>query len=123
MHEHSFSNIISTFFSNCHHIWLRSCACPCLGAWLCARLLIPFFKMALNIFSSTLCTRLDVHHPMVHDFSRCICGQAIDPIKIHLFRCAHGESARSHMMQFEILSFPLLRMLGLMFCVSKHNFS
>ncbi len=123
MHEHSFFNIILELFSNCHHIQLRSCACPCLGAWLCGHPFIPSFRMVFNIFSSILCARLGVHHPMVHGFSRCIRGQAINPIKIHLFCCVHGESAKSHMMQFEILSPPLLRMLGHMFCISKHIFS
>ncbi len=34
-----------------------------------------------------------------------------------------GKNAWSHMMQFEILSLALLRMLGVTFCVSKHMFS
>jgi len=37
--------------------------------------------------------------------------------------CSWRESAQSHMMQFKILSFPLLGMLGSMFCTNKHMFS
>jgi hypothetical protein len=34
---------------------------------------------------------------MAHGFSRCIYGQAIDPRRIHLFRCAHGgEHTTTH---------------------------
>jgi len=86
----SFSNMISKLSSNCHHVRLKSYASPSLGVWLFVYLIIPWFNMASNIFSSTLYTKLGVHHPTVHGISQCICGQPIEPIRIHLLHCDHG---------------------------------
>lgn len=51
---------------------------------------IPWFKLTSDIFSSPLRTKLGLHDPMVHGLFRCICGHAIDPTWIHLFRYVHG---------------------------------
>jgi len=42
-------------------------------------------------------TNLGLPHPLALGLSHCIYGQPLDPIEIHLFRCAHGEeSMASH---------------------------
>lgn len=46
--------------------------------------------MVFNIFSSTLHTKLGFPHPTARGFFQCICNQAIDSTRIHLFCCAHG---------------------------------
>jgi hypothetical protein len=86
----SFFNIISKLSSNYHYIRLKSCASPNLGAWISIYLVIPWFKMASNILSSTLNTRLGLPHPTTRGISWCICGQPIDPTRIHLLHCDHG---------------------------------
>ncbi len=86
-------------------------------------LVIPYFRMTFDIFSLTLCIRLGLPHFMACGFFWYICDLPIDLTSIHLFHCAHGENTLPHMMWFGILSFPLLRMLGSMSCVSKLMFS
>ncbi len=78
MHEHSFFNIISGLSSNYHHAQLRSCVGLSLDAWFYACPIIPSFRMAFDIFSSPLHTKLGLFHPMVHGLFLCICGHAID---------------------------------------------
>ncbi len=69
MHKHSFSNIISNFFSDYHHIWQRSYTSPSSNVWFFACLIIPPFKMASNIISSMLCTKLGLSHLTFHGLS------------------------------------------------------
>jgi hypothetical protein len=69
MHEHSFSNIVLELSSNYHHALLKSCVGLSLGAWFYACAVIPSFRMAFDIFSSPLCTKLGLCHPMVHGLS------------------------------------------------------
>ncbi len=114
MHKHSFSNMILKLSLNCHHIQLRSCACPSLIAWIFICPIISSFRMAFNIFSLALQTRLGFPHPMVHGFSQCIYGQVIDPRGIHLFCCAHGGEHRAthdltRLMQILFLKLFLLK--------------
>jgi len=90
MHDHSFSSIISELSSNYHHIQLKSCIGPNLGAELSTCPSIPPFQMDSNIFSLTLHNKLGFPHLMVCDLSWCICSQPIDLLRIHIFRCAHG---------------------------------
>ncbi len=93
MHEHLFSNIIS----KCHRVWLKSYVGPSLNVWLYAHLVSPSFKMASNIFASTLRTKLHLPHPMTCDFFLCICSQAINSTWLHLCCCAHrGERMATH---------------------------
>jgi hypothetical protein len=89
MHEHSFSNIISKLYNNYHRVQLRSCALG-LSAWLSIHPIISFFRMASDIFSLILHTKLGLPHPTIHGLSQCICSQAINPIGIHLLCCVHG---------------------------------
>ncbi len=71
MHEHSFSSIILELFLDCHCVWL-SCVGLSLSSWISTCLLIPSIRMASNIFSLTLRTRLGFPHPMAHGLSRCM---------------------------------------------------
>jgi hypothetical protein len=123
VHDHSFFSIISKLSLDCHYTWLKSCVGLGSSAWLSTRPIIPSFRMASNIFSLTLHTRLSLPHPMAHGFSRCICDQTIDPTNNTYFVVLMGERAQPHMMQFQILLLPLLRMSGSMFCMNKHMFS
>ncbi len=123
VHEHLFSNIILELFSDCHRIQLRSYVGPCSNVWLFARLIIPSFKMAFDIFTSTLCSELGLPHPQLVIF---LDAYVAKPQIRHGYTYVivlMGESAQSHMMQFKILSPPLLGMLGSMFYPNKHMFS
>jgi hypothetical protein len=91
VHDHSFSNIILELSLNCHWVQLRSYATLGLGFWFSAYPIIPSFKMAFDILSLALCTRLNLPHPIVHNFSQCICSQPIDSTRIHLLCCDHWE--------------------------------
>jgi len=49
------------------------------------------------IFFSMLQTMLGFPHFLVFSLTHCICGQLLDPMGIHLFRCANGgERTTSH---------------------------
>ncbi len=97
MHDHSFSNIILKLSLNYHWVQLRSYACLGSGAWFFACLIIPSFKMAFDILSLTLCTRLNLPHPIVHSLSQCLCSQLIDSTRIHLLCYDHwGEHIVVH---------------------------
>jgi hypothetical protein len=69
MYKHSFSSIISKLFLDCHHIQLKFYASPSSNAWLSTYLITPYFRMAFDIFSSTLHTKLGLPHPMNHGLS------------------------------------------------------
>jgi hypothetical protein len=71
-------------------------------AWLLARLVILFFHLPSNVFSTTLCTRLGLSHPLILRVSHCICNQPLDPMVIHLFHYAHGERRWLRMMLCKI---------------------
>ncbi len=43
-------------------------------------------------------------------------------MRIHIFHCVHGGSARPQMMQFKILSLPVLGMSNFKFCANKNIF-
>ncbi len=58
LHDHFFSSIISDMSSNLHRTCFKSCAELGVGAWLFAYLVIPYFHMPSNVFSSTLWTKL-----------------------------------------------------------------
>jgi hypothetical protein len=85
LHNHSFTNIHSNLPFDLHQTHLRSCV----GIWLLACLIILFFHLALNVFSTTLCTRLGFSHPLVLGVSHWICNQPLDPMGIHLLCCVH----------------------------------
>lgn len=91
MHEHLFSNIILELFLNHHCIRLKSYIGPNLDVWIFAHPIIPYVKMASNIFPLALHTKLDLSHPTTCGFSSCICGQPIDFTWRHLFYYVHGE--------------------------------
>jgi hypothetical protein len=74
MHKHSFSNIISELSLDYHCVRLRSYAGPSLGVCLSTHLVIPSFKMASNIFFSTLHTKLGLPHPTTCGLFQCICN-------------------------------------------------
>jgi hypothetical protein len=50
LHDHSFFNIISHWFSNLHQAHLKSCAWPNVGAWLFVYVVIPFFHCFMHLF-------------------------------------------------------------------------
>ncbi len=57
----------------------------------------PFFLLILEVFSIALCIQLGLPHPLALGLSHCICGQPLDPMRIHLLSCAHGgERMVSH---------------------------
>jgi len=60
------------------------------NAWLFARLVILFFCLASNVFSTTLHMRFGLSHPLVIEMSHCICNQPFDPMGIHILHYAHG---------------------------------
>lgn len=91
MHKHSLSNIISTLFSDCHHVWLKSCASLGSSAWFSTHPIILSFKMASNMFSSTWRIKLGLPHPTTHGLYGYICNQPIDLTRIHLLRYVHGR--------------------------------
>lgn len=58
LHDHFFSSIISNMSFNSHRMCFKSCAKLGVGAWLFVCLVIPYFHMPSNVFSSTLWTKL-----------------------------------------------------------------
>jgi len=65
--------------------------------WFSTHPIIPSFRMAFDIFSSSLCTKLGLLHPTTCCLFRCICNHAINLIAIHLFHCVHGgEHTTTH---------------------------
>jgi hypothetical protein len=56
-----------------------------------------FFLLILEVFFIALCIWLGLPHPLALGLSHCICGQPLDPMRIHLLSCAHGgERTVSH---------------------------
>jgi hypothetical protein len=102
MHKHSFSNIISKLFSNCHCAWLKSCVDPSSNVWFFPHPIIPSCRMTFNIFYSTLRTKLGLSHLIAHGLSQCICDQAINTIGIHLLPYAHGGE---HMATHDVIQY------------------
>jgi hypothetical protein len=49
-----------------------------------------FFCLALDVFPTSLHTRLGFSHPLVLGVSHCICSQLLDPKGIHFFCYVHG---------------------------------
>jgi len=69
---------------------------PGVGAWLFAHPIIPYLCLAFDVFSFVLHTRLGLLG-LVFEMIHYICGQPLDPTRIHLFRCSHGgEWIASH---------------------------
>jgi hypothetical protein len=89
LHEHSFFGIIFVYLLICiectwnlmwGQLWVHGCL---LVKW-------SFFLLFLEVFSIALCIRLALPHPLALGLSHCICGQPLDPMRIHLLSCAHG---------------------------------
>jgi hypothetical protein len=74
LHNHSFITVLSALPSNLHQTRLRSCERPDVGVWLLTHLLIPLFCVPTNVFSTTLCTRLGISHPLMLGVSHYICN-------------------------------------------------
>ncbi len=91
---------------------LKSCARLDVGAWLLARSIIHFFHLLSNIFFTTLCTRLGLSHPLVLGVSHYICSQPLDPMGIHLFRCAHGEEKMASHDVVQIVFVTIVKIAG-----------
>jgi hypothetical protein len=67
------------------------------NVWLLTCLVILFFHLPSNDFSTTLHTRLGLSQPLILGVSHCICNQPLDPMGIHLLCCTHGgERMVSH---------------------------
>ncbi len=103
---------------------MRSCVSPSLNVQLFAHPVIPYLKMISNIFSLSLCTKLGFPHPIACDFFQCIWQSANrfnedTPISL----CSWGRVRCPHMMQFKIISPPLLGMSSSVFCTNRHMFS
>jgi hypothetical protein len=90
LHNHSFINILFYLLFDSHQTHLRSCAGPCAGAWLLNHPINLFFRLLLNVFFTVVRTKLGFSHLLVLEVLHYICSQPLDPIGIHLFRCAHG---------------------------------
>jgi hypothetical protein len=58
--------------------------------WLLAHLVIPFFCLVLDVFSTTLHMRFGLSHPLVIGMSHCICNQPLDLMGIHILHYVHG---------------------------------
>lgn len=91
LHTHSLFSILSNLPMDSHHSHLRSCPGLRVGVQLFPCLIVPFFFLALNVFSSMMRTNLGLPHPLALGLSHCIYGQPLNPARIHLFHCAHGE--------------------------------
>jgi hypothetical protein len=97
MHDHSLFKIIFDMSFDLHQTHLRSCAGPGVAAWLFVLLVIPCFYLPSNVFSSTLSIKLNLPHPLTLGLTHYVCGEPLDPLGIHLLRCAHGgEKTTSH---------------------------
>jgi hypothetical protein len=64
--------------------------------------IIPFFQLFSNVFSTTLCIRLDFSHAFVFEVSHCICNQPLDLTKIHFFIVHMVGKGRSYIMLCKI---------------------
>ncbi len=65
---------------------------PSVDAWLLFRLIIVFFYLTLDVFSITLCTKLDISYPLVLEVSHRIYSQPLDLMGIYLFHCTHARA-------------------------------
>jgi hypothetical protein len=67
------------------------------NVWLLTCLVILFFHLLSDDFSTTLHTRLGLSQPLILGVSHYICNQPLDPMGIHLLCCMHGgERMASH---------------------------
>jgi len=74
LHNHSFTNILSDLPSNSHQMCLKSCVGLGVRTWLLTHLIILFFQLSSNVFSTTLRTRLGFSHLLILGVSHCICS-------------------------------------------------
>jgi hypothetical protein len=74
LHNHSFTCIISYLFFDSQLTCLKSFVRPTMGIWLLTRLVIPFFRLHSNVFSTTLHIRLGHSHHLILKVSHCICN-------------------------------------------------
>jgi len=72
LHNHSFVNILFYLLFDSHQMHLRSCARPCVGAWLLTHPIILFFRLLLNVFFIVVSTRLGFFHLLVLEVLHCI---------------------------------------------------
>jgi hypothetical protein len=90
LHDHSFINILVYLPFDSHQTHLRSYAGTCVGAWLLARLIIPFFHLPSYVLFTTLRIKLGLSHPLLLEVSHCICNQHLNIMGIHFLHCVHG---------------------------------
>ncbi len=59
------------------------------SAWLSIHIMI-IFRLILEVFFTMLRIQCGFPHPLNLSLSHCTCGQPLDLMGIHLFRCTHG---------------------------------
>jgi hypothetical protein len=91
LHNHSFINILFYLFFDLHQTCMKSCLRLNVNTWLFAHLIILFFRLLPNVFSTALHTKLDLFHPLIFGMSHCIYSQPLDLMEIHLLCYTHGE--------------------------------
>ncbi len=91
LHNHSFINILFYLSFDLHQTCMKSCVRLNVNTWLFAHLIILFFRLLPNVFSTALHTKLDLFHPLIFGVSHCIYSQPLDLMEIHLLCCTHGE--------------------------------
>ncbi len=97
MHKHSFSNIISKLFLNCHCIWLRSYVVLSSSVWLFTYLTILFLGWPLTFCFEHYTLNQASPIPRFESFFQCKCHQVVDLTRIHLLHlCSWGEHTTKH---------------------------
>jgi hypothetical protein len=91
LHHHTLSNMFFDGTFKAHYVQILSCSGPWVGIWLTAWQVFPAFRLVSSIFYTTFCTQLGLPHPSIIGIPRCVCTHPIDPMGIHLLRCAHGN--------------------------------
>jgi hypothetical protein len=111
LHHHTFSSMLSNGTSKAHCARILSCFGPRASVWLINQLIFPAFQLYSLIFCTSLWTRLRPPHPSIASIPRCVWTHPIDPMGIHLLRCAHGNERIRTMLQFTTPLPPLHEML------------
>jgi hypothetical protein len=97
LHDHCFISIISNLPFDSHWACLKLCARSNVYTWLSTYSIILFFRLASNVFSIALHTKLGLSHPLVLWVSHYICNQPLDLMGFHLLCYIHGgERTTSH---------------------------
>jgi hypothetical protein len=119
LHNHSFTNILFYLPSNSHQVCLRSCVGPSAKAWLLARPIILFFRLPLDVFSTTLHTRLGLSHLVVLRISHYIVTNLWILWGSTFFIVHMVGRGLPHIILCKMFLWPLRKMQDFMFCKNK----